>query len=740
MGNSILMVTMGLDIGGAETHIIELSRELAVRGWQVTIASNGGVFVEEIESYGIRHVKMPLNDKNPVHMIKSYRALRKLIKEEKPDIVHAHARIPAFITGLVRRRVKFNFVTTAHWVFNVTALNRRLTNWGSRTVAVSEDIRQYLIDEYSLDEKQISITINGIDTERYAPGNNCSAFIKEMGIDTRYPVITYVSRMDESRALAARQLISIVPRLAERIEGVQVLIVGGGDVYDELLNQAREINESLERRCIIMPGARTDIDKAVAAGRIFIGVSRAALEAMSAAKPVIIAGNEGYLGIYDESKLSMGVETNFCCRGCEQSDAEKLYSDILELFMKSDSEMKALGDYGRRTVLKRYSVRKMVDDYCQVYEKSIQEKESVNVLISGYFGFSNAGDEAILRTTYRNIKSLDAGTRVEVLINKPQEHEGMYDFDMVDRFSPVKVFKALKRCDVLVSGGGSILQDRTSAKSIWYYLLIIRAAEIMKRRVVIYANGIGPVRRRLNRVFVRRAVERADLVTLRDRNSETELKRMGVRRPELHVTADTVFSTENTSPDRALFRSSAEKYGIPSDRPFAAVSLRKWKYLSEDFSRSMAEICDHIYSRYGYNIVFVVMQTPEDADISRETAALMSSPSYVVDGSPGMEELMSVVGSAEFIMCMRLHTLIFAANMGVPSLGIIYDPKVKGYLDMLGMPSMGYADSFSAEHGIRRVDELLEHYEDYADSISSMTRRLRKSAMENTELLSEVIR
>ncbi|MCF0120133.1 MAG: glycosyltransferase, partial [Oscillospiraceae bacterium] len=114
----ILLATMALDIGGAETHIVELAKELKRRGFDVIIASNGGVYVKEIEAAGIRHYTVPLNVRSVRPMISSYFMLKKIIKAERPDMVHAHARIPGFILGLVRRTVPFNFVTTAHWVFN----------------------------------------------------------------------------------------------------------------------------------------------------------------------------------------------------------------------------------------------------------------------------------------------------------------------------------------------------------------------------------------------------------------------------------------------------------------------------------------------------------------------------------------------------------------------------------------------------------------------------------------------
>ena len=165
MKQKILMVTMALGIGGAETHIVELSKELSRRGYEVIIASNGGIYVEEIRRYGIRHSEMPMNSRDTASMIRSYRLLKKLILEEKPDLVHAHARIPAFIAGLVRKSVDFPFVTSAHGVFDTTGILKYVSNWGDRTIAVSEDIKAYLREKYHVPSQNIKVTINGIDTE-----------------------------------------------------------------------------------------------------------------------------------------------------------------------------------------------------------------------------------------------------------------------------------------------------------------------------------------------------------------------------------------------------------------------------------------------------------------------------------------------------------------------------------------------------------------------------------------------
>ena len=99
----ILMTTMGLNIGGAETHIVELTKELKKRGYDVMVASNGGVYVDELTEAGIKHFDVPLNTRNIGKMYKSLKLLKKIVSEENVDIVHSHARIPGFVTGILHR-------------------------------------------------------------------------------------------------------------------------------------------------------------------------------------------------------------------------------------------------------------------------------------------------------------------------------------------------------------------------------------------------------------------------------------------------------------------------------------------------------------------------------------------------------------------------------------------------------------------------------------------------------------
>ncbi len=365
----VLLVTMGMDIGGAETHILELAKELKRRKNEVFVVSNGGKYVEELEKSGIEHIWAPLHNKKIGNMVKSYKILKKTILEKKIDLVHSHTRISSFICGKLKKTLKFPFVTTAHWTFKVTPLLKMMTDWGENVIAVSEDIKEYLMKNYQINSNNIFVTVNGIDTEKFSKNIDYSDIAKEFEFKENSNRIVYISRLDESRALVAKQLINISEKLNKKIENLEIVIVGGGDSFDEISTRVREINNRVGKKLIILTGARTDINKFATSGKIFIGVSRAALEAMACEQPVIIAGNEGYLGIFDETKLEKGIETNFCCRGLEMANEELLEKDILNLMAEENKEK--YGKYNRDVVKKYYSIEKMTDDCEKAYKATL---------------------------------------------------------------------------------------------------------------------------------------------------------------------------------------------------------------------------------------------------------------------------------------------------------------------------------------------------------------------------------
>ncbi|MBQ4381404.1 MAG: polysaccharide pyruvyl transferase CsaB [Oscillospiraceae bacterium] len=726
----ILITTMGLDIGGAETHITELCKELSRRGHEVIVVSNGGVYEAEIAAAGIKHIKAPLNRRSLVTMLRSLFILDKVIALEKPDVVHAHARIPAFLCGLLQKLRRFPFVTTAHWVFDTGGILRAATNWGDKTVAVSEDIKKYLTDNYGIPEEDIFVTINGIDTERFSPANTGEAIRREFGIAPETPLAVHVSRLDADRALAARKLIEGAPLLDSLVPGVQVLIAGDGVLGPELREMADRANKALGRSCIIMAGARTDISEIVAAGDVFVGVSRAALEAMSAAKPVILAGNEGYMGIFTEEKTRDALATNFCCRACPETETETLCRDTADALLLSAEERRVLGTAGRRLIEHSYSVARMTDDTLRSYSAAVGPRR---VVLSGYFGFGNAGDEAILQSVYGTVRRTMPESEITILSKRPRETARQFGCRSVGRLNPFAVLPALKKCDLLISGGGSLLQDVTSTRSLLYYYWICMLAKRLGKRFMLFSNGIGPVNKPENRRRVAQVAQAADVVTLRDPSSLEDLRQMGVTREDITVTADPVFLMEPDTQERGW--EILRRAGVKG--PFVAVSLRPWQG-SSALREKMARICDGIVSKTGRQAVFFPMMPQQDVQEARLTAALMTSPAVILPTELTVQELMAALGLADCALCMRLHALIFAACMSVPAVGISYDPKLDAYLRLLGLPSAGTPKDLDSQLCLEMVQQVLAERGVYAASLEVKGQRLREKARENEEIFKKL--
>ena len=734
--HKVLIATMSLGIGGAETHIIELVLELKRRGIDVSVASNGGVYVADLEDAGVPHFHVPMDRRNLRSMTKSYFMLRRIIKRVRPDIVHTHARIPGFICGLLHKKNRFKFVSTAHRVFDEGGGVRHLTNWGQKTIAVSDDIKQSLVQNYNVLPEDIYVTINGVDTVKFTPDNSPDIVIEEFGLDAARPIICNVSRLDEHAAAATRALIEAAPDLHKRLPGVQLLIVGAGTLYDELKSKADAANSLTGTNTVTMAGARTDVNLVLAACDLFVGVSRAALEAMAMEKPVIAAGNEGYAGLFTPEKTQTAVNTNFCFRGCAETNADLLLSDIANFFESTNSsERAALGEYGRELVLKNYSVRRMTEDCLRAYDEAVRRQYSV--IMSGYYGHKNSGDEAILQSICRNIMTDSGGdVSITVLSHDPEDTKALYGYGAIKRFRVFSVLRALKRCDVLVSGGGSLLQDFTSTRSLLYYLFIINAAKRMGKKVMIYANGIGPVNKKANRRRVCRVVNRADVITLRDEESAEELRAMGVMRDDIRVTADPVFTMSGISREEAL--DTLKCRGVEVG-PFIAVSIRNWPGTG-DFCEKMASLCDRLYEMSGCDIVFIPMQPDKETGINQRIRGMMRNPSHVLEGRLTAEELMGIIGASDLIIAMRLHALIFAARMNVPFAGIVYDPKVSSFTKTLAMPSIGDVRSFDSEMAFEAIKELLNRRDEHVEKLRKKSDQFHKSAKEDPKLLMALLK
>ena len=175
----------------------------------------------------------------------------------------------------------------------------------------------------------------------------------------------------------------------------------------------------------------------------------------------------------------------------------------------------------------------------------------VNILISGYYGFDNIGDESILRTLVSSLREHIPDCSLTVLSHNPASTREKYGVEAVDRMSPMAILRAVKKCDMLISGGGSLLQDVTSSKSLHYYLSIIRCAEFFHKKVFIYSQGIGPIDRPGNRRAAAAALKRADGIVVRDERSAALLEEIGIARDRKSTRLNSSHRSQSRMPSSA---------------------------------------------------------------------------------------------------------------------------------------------------------------------------------------------
>jgi len=758
----VLMATMQLDIGGAETHIVELSKALARRGIEVFVASNGGAYVKELEDVGIKHFEVTLHNKRIGSLMGAYKKLEHIILNYKIDVVHAHARIPGFLCGLLQKKYGFRFVTTAHWVFDTRFPFNLLSNWGDRSLAVSDDIKQYLVDNYGCNPENIRVTINGVDMEKFSENTDFSDIAKEFSYGNDKTRIVYVSRMDVDRSYAAHKLIEAIPDLYAKIPNLEVVIVGGGNDFDKIEEEAKAMNKKIGSRVVITTGGRTDINKFVASGDVFVGVSRAALEAMACRKPAIIAGNEGYIGIFDDDKLQVSIDTNFCCRGCEMTTMQQLRDDLLAILDSEKAEYrKHLGDVSIDTVKKHYSVETMANDALKMYisiiknskinEVDIAElddiekylphgnsKRDIDVMISGYYGFHNSGDDSILSSIISNLRNKCPNINITVLSKNPQETAKIHGVDAIDRFNIRKIMSALRRTKLLISGGGSLLQDVTSSASLYYYLAVMRLAKFCGAKVMLYANGIGPISKKRNIRCVKNVVNKTDLVTLRERNSRAELQGLLDENVPVFVTADPVYALENG--DRASVDEAIRNSGIPDGAEFFIIALREWKYSDKEIEAKIAEFADAVSQKYGIIPLVVPMQDIYDKEISERIAMKINSRCGQLECGLPPKTMMGIVGRAKFVVGMRLHTLIYAVKNSVPAIALDYDPKVDAVMESVGQSFSIKVENIDVEKLCSLADEIIANREEICSQLYEKSQQYNVLAEKNVEMAIDLLK
>ena len=652
----ILILTDKLSLGGAETHILTLCSGLEALGHSVTVISSGGTLENTV-----RHKKIDISSRSP-RLFLSFLTVLRLARREKFDIIHSHARLPSLIGSAIAKILNIPFVTTVHARFKLSPLRRMLSRWGIRSVAVSEDLRAYLSRHYSVSAENITVIENGIDFSRFEDISPKLSSKKS---------ILFLSRLDGDCSLCAELLCALAPRLAERYPDVELLIGGGGERLNSVKALANKANAKIGRNVVRITGEVLNVKEFLAQGSIFVGVSRSALEAIASKLPVIIAGNEGFFGRLTRANFSSALSSNLCARGEEKPTSELLFNELcalLDAYPSSLIEAELLHLLAKKTL----DISHFSSCYEEFYFNSIslfkrKSSQSASTLLFGYYGYSNLGDDALLRASIERAEK-EFGGGIAALTKAPKKTSDIFLIPCFSRLSPFSLFYRILRCERIIFGGGTLFQDLTSRRSLLFYIFVLRLALLFKKDVILYANGIGSIKSEPLSRLLFSSLSRCSRLGVRDSFSLSLLREnlapSAIK--NIKFEKDLALILPPSNPSRADFLLRSAFNAPPHD--FFIVCPRA----ISRFSKFELSLSIRTEIKKGKTPLFIPC-SPDDLFISLD---LLSKFGGAILQDLSFSDLLAIIPRASLVISMRFHPLLAAYHLSTPFSSIGNDPKL----------------------------------------------------------------
>lgn len=351
------------------------------------------------------------------------------------------------------------------------------------------------------------------------------------------------------------------------------------------------------------------------------------------------------------------------------------------------------------------------------------------IVISGYYGFRNSGDEAVLQSILNALQrqSAAAGVIIEpvVLSIDPEWTTATYGVKSVHRMKLQEVRAAIAASSGLISGGGSLLQDVTGSKTIPYYLGIIKLAQWMGKPTFIYAQGVGPVNRKLFHPLIKSVFRKCAYISVRDEQSRQLLHSMGLQGKEIEVVPDPVMglslpeewmgSKDDVAKELPVAQNGGEESITmnSSTLPVVGISVRFWEQDRSELD-ALADGLIRAAQDAPLHFKFLPFHHPTDNEASRyvmerlkDTAAAGCIVSINEDALHPLQMLREVAG-CDALIGMRLHSLIYAAGRRVPLTGVSYDPKIDHFLERILCKPVGATNTLAGDQVAAQLLLLLK--------------------------------
>lgn len=351
------------------------------------------------------------------------------------------------------------------------------------------------------------------------------------------------------------------------------------------------------------------------------------------------------------------------------------------------------------------------------------------IVLSGYYGFDNSGDEAVLQSILLALEEQGKAQGIRfipvVLSIDPAKTRKIYGVESVHRMKLGELVRAIRGADGLISGGGSLLQDETGVKTIPYYLAVLKIAQWLGKPTFIYSQGIGPVHRPLFFGWIRSVFNRCQFVSVRDQESKQLLQRMKVSK-DVTVVPDPVMGMPLASNGHR-----ADELPLKKGEPVIGVSLRYWNQDRSEL-KAVSEALTQVMEQSDAHIRFLPFHLPSDAAASDYVVSLME-PAYRERITTAVnvthpQHMLAEVSRCQLLIGMRLHSLIYAASQQVPMIGISYDPKIDQFLNRLNMAAAADTKTIQASAVAAEALYLLKESESWRQQKLPLIEALKNEA------------
>lgn len=379
------------------------------------------------------------------------------------------------------------------------------------------------------------------------------------------------------------------------------------------------------------------------------------------------------------------------------------------------------------------------------------------IVISCASGFKNSGDEAILQAILENIDSSTCS--VKVISFDPEYTKKMHLVEAIPHFDKKNHLwkEAILECDLFIMGGGGLLQDETTVYNISFWLQKLKFAIKHDKKTYVFANSLGPINYKFNHNKIMKVLKNTTFISVRDKQSFEYLRENNINQVEL--TSDPVFALHLI--EERLSTTMFEKYQL--NEKYVVISLRHWfdtiplipvkvcvkfnlktrdnqrKY--ENYRYSFEQYVRFLNERYGYQVVFVPMCSGRDEKIANEILAPITNFKNIsIEDELTPLEIIELIKRSQFVLGMRLHSLIYAIRVGKPFVALIYSSKVRGILELANLSEYSVEiKELSANQLVKVTELLMYNRQAISNKVDKIGKDFYDLAMMNYTYLTEII-